>query len=81
VRAGGPDDLRDDVSGALDDDVVAFADLLAVDVFLVVEGRARDGDAADLDRLHHRPGVERPVRPTRMRILFSRVTAVIGAHL
>ena len=59
VRARGADDLRDHVAGALDDHVVARADLLAVDVLLVVEGRARDGDAADLDRLEHRPRVER----------------------
>ena len=57
--AGRPDDLRDHVAGALDDHVVALADLLAVDVLLVVQRRARDGDAADLDRLEHRPRVER----------------------
>ena len=45
------DDLRDHVAGALDDHVVALANLLAVDVLFVVERRARDGDAADLDRL------------------------------
>ena len=53
------DDLRDDVAGALDDHVVALADVLAVDVLLVVQRRARDGDAADLDRLEHGPRVER----------------------
>ena len=47
----GPDDLRDHVAGALDDHEVADADVLAADVVLVVEGRARDRDAADLDRL------------------------------
>ena len=55
----GPDDLRDDVAGALDDHHVALADVLPVDVLLVVEGRARDSDAADLDGLEHRPWVER----------------------
>ena len=45
---GRPDDLRDDVAGALDDDVVAGADAFAVDVLLVVERRPRDRDAADL---------------------------------
>ena len=35
------------------------ADPLAVDVLLVVQRRAGDGDAADLDRLHDRPRVER----------------------
>jgi hypothetical protein len=59
VRAGRADDLRDDVAGALDDDVVARADLLAVDVLLVVERRAGHGDPADLDGLHDRPRVER----------------------
>ena len=49
MGAGGADDLRDDVSGALHDHVVAFADLLAVDVLFVVQRRARDRDAADLD--------------------------------
>src|SRR3954454_19284087 len=61
--AGRPDDLGDDVARALDDDDVALADLLAVDVLLVVEGRPRDGDPADLDRLHDRPGVERARAP------------------
>src|SRR4029453_11913685 len=56
MRAGGADDLWDHVPRPLDDHVVALADLLAVDVLLVVERRARDGDAADLDRLDARPG-------------------------
>ena len=55
VLAGRPDDLRDHVAGALHDHVVALADLLAVDVLLVVQRRARDGDAADLDRLAASP--------------------------
>ena len=55
VRQHGADDLRDHVTGALDDHHVALADVLAVDVLLVVERRPRDGDAADLDRLEHRP--------------------------
>src|SRR4029453_17820705 len=59
VRAGGADDLRDDVAGALHDHVVALADALAIDVLLVVQRRPRDGDAADLDRLEHRPRVQR----------------------
>src|SRR5205085_10348171 len=59
VRAGRPDDLRDHVAGALDDDDVALADLLAVDVLLVVQRRPRDGDTADLDRLEDGPRVER----------------------
>jgi hypothetical protein len=63
VRPGGPDDLRDDVAGPLHDDVVARPDPLAVDVLLVVKGRAGDGDAADLDRLQHRPWIERAGAP------------------
>jgi hypothetical protein len=58
VRPGRSHDLRDDVAGALDDHPVALADLLAVDVLLVVEGRARDHDAADVDGLHDRPRIE-----------------------
>ena len=52
------DDLRDHVAGALHDHVVALADVLAVDVLLVVQRRARDRHAADLDGLEHRPRVE-----------------------
>ena len=52
------DDLRNHVAGPLDDDDVALADLLAVDVLLVVERRAGDGDAADLDGLEDGPGIE-----------------------
>src|SRR5206468_1437265 len=37
----------------------ALADLLAVDVLFVVQRRARDRDAADLDRREDRPWVER----------------------
>src|SRR5207253_3742281 len=59
MRARRTDDLWDDVAGALDDDVVALADLLAIDVLFVVQRRASDGDAADLDRLHDRPRIER----------------------
>src|SRR5512133_427193 len=54
------DDLRDDVTGALDDHVVALADVLAVDVFLVVQRCLRHRDTADLDRLELCPWVQRP---------------------
>ena len=60
--AAGPD-LRDHVARALDDDRVALADVLAVDVLLVVERRLGDGDAADLDRLGAAPRVERARAP------------------
>src|SRR5207237_10458807 len=56
--AGRPDDLRDHVTGALHDHVVADTNVLAVDVLLVVQGRARDGHAADLDVLEPRPRAE-----------------------
>src|SRR3954452_4634671 len=59
VLACRTDDLRDDVARALHDDDVAFADVLAVDVLLIVQRRARHGDAADLDGLEQRPGIER----------------------
>ena len=58
MRAGGADDLGDDVPRTLDDHVVALTNVLAVDVLLVVQGRAGHRDAADLDRLEHRPGVQ-----------------------
>jgi hypothetical protein len=60
VRACRADDLRDDITRPLNDDVVPLADLLAVDVLLVVESRARNRDASNLHRLEHRPRVERP---------------------
>src|SRR5919109_2727276 len=60
VPARRADHLRNDVARALDDDDVALADVLAVDVLLVVKRRARDGDAPDLDRLEHGPRIERP---------------------
>ena len=53
------DHLWDHVAGPLDDDDVAFADVLAVDVLLVVERRGRDRDAADRYGLQLRPRVER----------------------
>ena len=54
----GPDDLRDDVAGALDDDGVADADVLAMDVVFVVERREADGGAADVHGLEDGVGVE-----------------------
>ena len=54
----GADDVGDDVAGALDFDHVADADVLAVDVLLVVEGRVLNGCAADDDRLQDGLGVE-----------------------
>uniref|UniRef100_A0A0N4ZWK6 Amidase domain-containing protein n=1 Tax=Parastrongyloides trichosuri TaxID=131310 RepID=A0A0N4ZWK6_PARTI len=43
------DDLGDDVAGALQDDGVADADVLAGDLVLVVQGGVADHDAADGD--------------------------------
>ena len=81
MRPGRPDDLRDHVPRALDDHEVALANLLAVDVLLVVERRARDGDAADLDRLEDPPRIESTGPADADRDLLSVVCAVIGAHL
>ncbi len=51
VLPGRPDHLRDHVSRALHDDHVADSDVLAANVVLVVQRRAGDRDASDLDRL------------------------------
>ena len=45
------ENLRDDVAGALHDDRVADAHVLARDLVLVVQRRVGDDDAADRDRL------------------------------
>ena len=58
------DDLRDDVAGALHDDGVAVAHVLAGDLVLVVQRRVRYDDAADRDRPQLATGVSEPVRPT-----------------
>ena len=81
VREHRTDNLWDHIARALDDHVVALADVLAVDVLLVVERRGGDGHAADLNRLERAHGLSAPVRPTRIWILLSLVCAVIGAHL
>ncbi len=49
-----PHHLRDDVAGALHDDVVAGADLLALDVVFVVQRSPFDCDPADRHRREHR---------------------------
>ncbi len=46
--------LRDDVAGALDDDGIADAHLLAANLVLVVQRRPCNDDAADGDRLQVR---------------------------
>ena len=53
------DDLRNHVAGALHDHEIAFADVLAVDVLLVVQRRGRHRHAADLHRLELCPRIER----------------------
>ncbi len=76
VGRDGPDDGRDHVAGPLDHDVVADADVARRDVVGVVERRARDRDAADLDRLQDRerlddarpPHVVLDVEQTRRRL-------------
>jgi hypothetical protein len=51
-----PDDLRDNIAGALDDNRIADADVLAFDLVFVVQGRIRDDDPADRHRLQPRNG-------------------------
>src|SRR5690606_27087725 len=53
------DDLRDDVARPLDHDAVPDPDVLAVELVLVVERRARNRDAADADRAQPRDGGDR----------------------
>ena len=48
------DDLRDHVAGPLHDDGVADADILALDLVLVVQRGALHDDASDRDRFEHR---------------------------
>ena len=57
-RLDRPDDLRDHVTGTLQDHVVAGADVLAADVVLVVQRRALHRDAPDEDRREHGEGRE-----------------------
>ena len=54
----GPEYLWDDLSGALDDDGIAYSDIAAVDVVLVVERGLFDGCATDYYGLQHCKGVE-----------------------
>ena len=49
VGFGGSQDLGDDVAGAFDDDGLAGSEVAGLDVILVMEGGALDGDAADGD--------------------------------
>ena len=63
VLARRPDDLRDHVARSLDDHEVALADVLAADVVLVVERRARHGHAADVDGLELGERVEHAGAP------------------
>ena len=55
--------LGDDVAGALDDDHVPDAQILAVDIVLVVERGLLDGHAAHGDRLQHGVRVEHARAP------------------
>ena len=51
-----PQDLRDDVAGALQDDSIADPDVLAGDLVLIVQGRVAYHDTADRDRMQTRHG-------------------------
>ena len=55
---GGREHLGDHVTGAQDDDLVAGADVLALDVLLVVQRGQLDRDPAHVHRLEHREGVQ-----------------------
>ena len=66
VRARRPDDLRDHVAGALDDHVVALANLLAVDVLLVVQRRRETVTPPTSTGSSSAHGLSAPVRPTRI---------------
>ena len=52
------DNLGNDVTRPLHDDRIADADAQAADLFLVVERGATNDDAADLDRIEDRGGIE-----------------------
>ena len=57
------DDLRNHVAGALHEHAVADAHVLALDLVLVVQRRARNADAADAHRPQPRYGRERSGAP------------------
>ena len=69
------DNLRDHVAGALHDDGVADAHVLARDLVLVVQGGALHDDPADRDRLEAATGVNAPWRPTEIRMSRNTVCA------
>ncbi len=53
------DHLRDDVAGALDHHPIAGAEILALDLVLIVQGRPADHDTAHRHRLQHGIGGDR----------------------
>ena len=53
-RGHGPEDLGNNLTGALDYDGIAYSDIAAVDVVLVVERGLFDGCATDYYGLQHR---------------------------
>ena len=74
-----PDDSRDDIAGLLDDDPVAFADVLAREVVGVVQRRHRDRRAGQEHRFEHRERRDRAGAPDvdldlsqQRRLLFRR---------
>src|SRR6266566_2631867 len=57
------DHLGDDFARALHQDPVADAQVFALDIALVVQGGARNHDAANIDGLEQRPGIHRAGTP------------------
>ncbi len=75
------DHLRDDVARATYDDVVAFADVLAAHVVLVVQGGVRDGDTTDIHRLQVGDGREHARAPDVHVNVAEARRALVGREL
>ncbi len=73
------DDLRNHIARALNDDRIADANVFAANLVLVVERRAGDEHACDIDRLQLRDGVETAGAPDLNRDrIDARRTCVAG---
>ncbi len=69
------EDLRNDITRALQPHRIADANILAGDLVFVMQRRIGDDDAADGNGLKPRTGVSAPVRPTWISISRSTVVA------